>query len=350
MPAHLQFSPFEVSQIDPSLFLVDRDEDLDTSMQIDSLPLEASSALEDTEYIDHNPLSILQEEAMFMPRLKPSIPTPYSFVLGGPKQPDSPFCNFLSLIPEDVKPFTPGGDETCSEKRANGKCNKPAALDSTCQCLLHGDDSPHVCNVCCNLSAQKLTDHLIASTEVSAMRAYLCADCTAQVSESVGEVLRRRIVGAVNIWGDCNDSYYTKTELELETSLGRIYFRGQAMPLTGCACATKLFAQRLCARHRRRFGHLVVGQVAKMREWCLQTFGRNICLGCLIDKPPHEANSSMSPEQAEAGNGPKAWVCLACGGWVVNQEEGGLVPGWQQWDMCQVEMDEKEEDEIGIHG
>lgn len=333
MPANLQFSPFEVSQIDPGLVLMDVDEDLETSMQIDSPPLEAPSALEDIAYIDHNPLSIMHEEAMFIPQLKPSIPTPYSFVLGGPQQLDSPFCDVLSLIREDVKPFTPGGDEACSETRDDVNCNSLAALDATCQCLLHGDDSPHVCNSCCRLSAQEAQIHLVDSNEVFAMRAHLCADCTAQVSESVGHVLGRRIVGAVNIWGDCNDSYYTKTELELDTSLGRIYFRGPAMPLTGCACATKLVAQRLCRRHRRRFVHLAVGQAARMREWCLQTFGRSVCPGCLVDKPPHEANSSMSPEQAAAGNGPKAWVCLACGGWVVNQKRGELVPGWEQWDM-----------------
>ncbi|KAM0448944.1 hypothetical protein ACHAO4_008171 [Trichoderma viride] len=334
MPANLYFNPFEVSHLDPSLVLMDMDQDLDMSMQIDSLPLETSLALEDTEYIDHNPLSIMQEEAMFIPRLEPTIPTPYSFVLDCPNQPESPFCDMLSLIPEDIKPFTPGGEETCSETRDNVKCNNPVALDSTCQYPLHGYDSAYVCNVCCKLSAQQLKDHPVTSRELIAMRAYLCADCTAHVSHNVGEVFRRRIVGAVNIWGDCSDSYYTKTELEVETPLGRVNFRGEARPMTGCACATKLFAQRLCQRHRSRFGRLVVSQVARMCEWCLQRFGRNVCPGCLVDKPPHEANSSTNTMQFFGGKGPKAWVCLACGDWVVNQKQEGLVPGWEQWDLA----------------
>lgn len=339
MPANLQFNPFEVSHVDPGLVLMDIDEDLDTPMQIDLLPLEASAALEDTEYIDHNPLSIMQEEAIFMPRLNPNIPTPYSFVLGCPQQLDSPFCNVLSLIPEDVKPFEPGGNATCSEVRRKIKCKNPATLDSTCQFPLHGDDPAYVCNVCSRLGAKELKDHPITSGEMYSMRAYFCADCAAQVSQSVGEVLRRRIVGAINIWGDCNDSYYTKTELELETSLGRVYFRGGARPMTGCPCATKLFAQRLCRRHRTRFCDLVVSQVAKMREWCVQRFNRNICPACLVDKPPHEANLSMDPIQIAVKNGPKAWVCLACGDWVVNQKEAKLVPGWDSWDMVRLNVD-----------
>ncbi|KAL7899411.1 hypothetical protein HDV64DRAFT_248458 [Trichoderma sp. TUCIM 5745] len=342
MPANLQFSPFDVSHLDPGLVLMDIDEDLDMSMQIDSLPLEDAAALEDAEYIDHNPLSIMQEEAIFMPQLKPNIPTPYSFVLDGPQQPDSPFCNVLGLIPEDVKPFEPGGNATCSETRSNVKCKNPAALDATCQFPLHKDDSAHVCNACSRLGAKELEDHPITNGEMYSMRAYLCADCAAQVSHSVGQVLRRRTVGAVSIRGDCNDSYYTKTELELETSLGRVYFRGEARPMTGCACATKLFAQRLCQRHRRRVCDLVMSQAAKMREWCLQRFGRNVCPGCLVDVLPHEAKLSPDQIQTEVEKGPKAWVCLACGDWVVNQENASLVPGWDKWDVVRLKDDELE--------
>ncbi|EHK43296.1 uncharacterized protein TrAtP1_001483 [Trichoderma atroviride] len=333
VPANLQFSPFEVSHLDPDLVLIDIDQDLDTLMQIDSLPLEASSALEDAEYIDHNPLSIDQEEAMFIQRPQPTLPTPYSFVLGCPKPQDSPFCNVLGLVPEVVTPIAPGGDETCSEIRDNVHCNNPVALDSTCQCLLHEDNAAHVCNACCKSSAKQLNDNLVTNRELHAFRAYLCADCTAQVSNSIGQVLRRRIVGAVNIWGDCSDSYYTQTELELETPLGRVNFKGAALPVTGCACATKLLAQRLCWKHRSRFGGLIVAQAVKMREWCLQRFGRNVCPGCLVDKPPHEANSPKNTIQTMFEQGPKAWVCLACGDWVVNQKQMGLVPGWEQWHM-----------------
>ncbi|KAK1252895.1 hypothetical protein MKX08_004082 [Trichoderma sp. CBMAI-0020] len=325
MPANLHFSPFEVSHPDPGLVLMDIDQDLDTAMQIDS-------PLEDAEYIDHNPISITQEEAMFLPRPKPATPTPYSFALGCPTQPDSPFCNVLSLVPEDVTPVAPGGDEneTCSETRDSVTCNNAVAPDSTCQCLLHGDDAAHVCNACCTASAKQLNGHPVTARELQAMRAHLCIDCAAQVSHSVGHVLRRRPVGALNIWGACSDSYYTQTELELQTALGRVNFRGAARPMTGCACATKLFAQRLCGRHRSRFGRLVVSQAAKMREWCLQRFGRSVYPGYLVDKPPAEANSTDTQMLNE---GPKAWVCLAYGDWVVNQEQAGLVPGWEQWDL-----------------
>lgn len=323
MAASLQFSPFEVSNIDPSLYLMDLDQGLDTSMLIDS---QASPTIEDAEFVDHNPLSTARE-AMIVPRLRSTTPTLYSFVLGYPIQTDSPFYNVLGFIPEDVKPWEEGGDWICSETR----CNNPTALDATCQCLLHGDDFATVCNDCCEQSAHELTSHLITESQILGMRAYLCADCTAQVSQSVSEVSRRRIVGAVNIWGDCSNSYYTKTELELETPFGKINFRGEARPMTGCSCATKLFAQRLCHHHRSLHGRLLVEQVARMREWCVQRVGSNVCPGCLVDKPAHEANSSMDLAHLLSETTPKAWACLACGDWVVNQKFSGLVPGWEQW-------------------
>lgn len=336
MPANLQSSPFEVSHIDPSLLLVDIDEDLDSSMQIDSL-LEAPSALEDIdiEFVDHNPPSIAQEEAMAMPQLKSTTPALYSFALDRPTQTDPPFYNVFGLISEDVEPFEQGGDGawTCSEVGNGSGCHNLVTLDSACQCLSHGHDLRHVCNGCRKESAQELHNHLINAPQILAMRAYLCGDCTAQVSHSVVEVSRRRIVGAANIWGDCSSSYYTKTELELETPLGRIDFRGEARPITGCSCASKLFAQRLCRSHRHQFGNLLVAQVARMREWCVQTFGRNVCPGCLVDKPPGEANLSMDPARVASDTSPLtwAWACLACGDWVVNQKHPGLVPGWEQW-------------------
>jgi hypothetical protein len=333
MPANLQFSPFDVSCIDPSLVLMDIDQEQDTPTQIDSLPLDAPSALENTAYIDHNPLSTAQEEVIAIPRAMPAIPTPYSFVLGCPTRPEPPFSNILGLIPEDVKPFESGNDGTCSEIRDNLSCNNPVALDSTCQCILHEhDDPPHVCNVCCKLSAQESKSKAVNDVQMLAMRAYLCADCSAQVSQSVAEVLRRRIVGAANIWGDCSSSYYTKTELEFDTPHGMINFRGEARPMTGCACASKLFSQRLCRSHRRALGRLVVIHVLQMREWCLKNFGRNVCPGCLVDKPPNEANLSRNSLQVLSDRGPHAWVCLVCGDWVVNQKHPpGILPGGEQW-------------------
>ncbi|UKZ85161.1 uncharacterized protein TrAFT101_001031 [Trichoderma asperellum] len=325
MAANLQFSPFEVSGIDPSLYLMDIDRDLDTyeSMQLDSRDL---SAIEDIEFIDHNPLTITQE-AMILPRLKPAIPTLYSLFPGCPTQIESPFYNVLGLIPEDVRPFEQDGDWTCSETN----CSNPTSLDSVCQCLLHGADFATVCNDCSEQSARDLTSSLLTKAQILAMRAYLCPGCTAQVSQSVGEVARRRTVGAVNIWGDCSDSYYTKTELELETRFGRINFRGAARPMTGCSCATKLLAQRLCGRHRSLHGRLLVEQVARMREWCVQHLGGNVCPGCLVDKSAYEANRSMDLADLLSETTPKAWACLACGDWVVNQKSAGLVPGWEQW-------------------
>ncbi|KAL6898399.1 hypothetical protein GGI43DRAFT_428559 [Trichoderma evansii] len=317
--ANIQFSPFEVSNVDPSLYLMDLDQDFDTSVHIDS---QASLGMEDAEFIDHNSLRVAQE-ALLVPPREPTIPTLYNFNLGQQIRADCPFYNIFGLIPEDVKPLEDGIDWSCSELG----CWNLVTPDYICQCPAHGDDRTPVCDECCDQSNQELSTNLVTEAQLLGMRAYLCTDCAAQVSRSVNEVSRRRTVGAVNIWGDCSNSHYTKTELELMTGFGRINFRGEAKPMTGCCCGTKLFAQRLCHNHRSLYANLLVEQVARIREWCIERFGRYVCPACLVDKPADEANSAMDLAELSSEANPKAWVCLVCGDWVVNQKLPVLVPG-----------------------
>ncbi|KAM0245957.1 hypothetical protein ACHAQJ_010406 [Trichoderma viride] len=328
---NLDFNPFEASAIDPNLDLMNLDQEIDTAMLFNSQvpPL----AEEEAGAVDHNPLDHTQDNTAVLQQAV-SGPILFSFILGQPMQTGIPFYNVLSGVPEDVKPFEVGADWTCFEKRGDGSCSNPVTLDSICQCPTHQGDFTHVCNNCSQLSAQELTtrsNNLIADAQVLNMRAYLCTDCATQVSQDVNEISRRRIVGAANIWGRCGNNYYMNTEVELQTAFGRINFRGDARPLTGCSCGTKLFAQRLCRGHRHSYGDAIVNQAARMQEWRIQRFGRSICPGCLVDKPAHEANLSADQAGLLSAVGPKAWACLACGDWVVNQQDSGLVTGWEQW-------------------
>ncbi|RFU72077.1 zn2-c6 fungal-type dna-binding domain [Trichoderma arundinaceum] len=315
---------------------MDRDLDRDTYSPLLFASYSPAAEADEAAAVDHNPPNQAQAQAQAIaaaPRVpgldiiqgfnlsssaESLIPIFFSFVLGQPTFNDVPFYNLLSRVPLEYQHFRVSNDWSCFEPRGDGRCGNPVSMDSICQCASHQGDFTHVCKACAQMSAQALA-RCVTDAQLFSMRAYLCTDCSTQISGDIDQVYRRRPIGAVNIWGELRNTWCADYEDKLAVDYGKVNFKGDAKPLTGCSCGSKLFTQHLCRNHRLGYGDALFRQVAMLQEWRIHHFGRPICPGCLVDKPAHEANLSLDFAGKSRERGPKAWACLACGDWVINQ-------------------------------
>lgn len=240
-------------------------------------------------------------------------------------------------------------------------CGAAVSASDRCADMHHHHNHPSlVCNSCAQQSAQALVDprhNPLTTAEVLGMRSYLCDKCTAVAGSSPQAMLDMCEAGINTVYGrfpkpspenlaadEGGDAIMTMTAQDG----GEVKFLGKARPLTGCSCGTKLFQTRQCQFHRIDNAEAVLHQVAVVREWRIQTLQEGKCAGCFeyrsaADVPMQGGDENAQQarlQQQAAGSSAspaalKSWVCLACGGWVMNQvgsvEMSGLVNGWQSW-------------------
>ncbi|EQK98696.1 hypothetical protein OCS_05590 [Ophiocordyceps sinensis CO18] len=160
------------------------------------------------------------------------------------------------------------------------------------------------------------------------MRAYFCNSCAVSYSSGIGCLRRMLLHGASTVWGS---GFLDGLDVQgtLTVNNHPMDFKKDALPLTGCSCATKMFKHRLCRNHRCFYIEQAFANVEAMRNWRNENLGGERCAGCLL---------TMSPGQANVGDGrtafshhPVAWICMQCNDAVVNQKGSGLVPGWESW-------------------
>ncbi|KAK5998659.1 hypothetical protein PT974_01041 [Cladobotryum mycophilum] len=272
------------------------------------------------------------------PRLPP--PNPFQFTLYGMIQglqvvPPA-FKNILEPIPE--MPRTPRGPgiTKCREVTHTGgrkvHCGAPISADSVCQCRDHSK-SRGVCDLCNRISREHLVaeDGLgISTKDILSLRAYLCTDCSHKVSADMGSISQFKKTGINVVRGQTVRQPQISGPVKLPN--GIIDFKGNALPITGCACGTKLFEQRMCRNHRKDFARRILDRAKEMRAWRLQRFGRHACPGCLINKSAIESNLCADEAGRLNSNGHKAWACLVCSELVIHQETSPkLVKGWKEW-------------------
>lgn len=228
------------------------------------------------------------------------------------------------------------------------------ALD-TCADEHHDHNHPRmVCNGCSEQSAQILVDpryNPLTAAEVLKMRSYLCDMCTVRAGSSPEAMLDMCEAGVNRVYGWFPDSgpksYTTDGDGDVTMTMtardgGDVKFFSKVRPLTGCSCGVKMFQTRQCQFHRIDNAEAVLHQVAAVREWRIQTLQQGKCAGCFedrsaVDMPMQSHNDDgqdvqqLAPESPIPSAALNSWVCLACGGWVLNVATPGLVDGWQSW-------------------
>ncbi|OAA79783.1 Zn(2)-C6 fungal-type DNA-binding domain protein [Akanthomyces lecanii RCEF 1005] len=292
---------------------------------------------------------------------------------------DCPINDVLHSLPEprsedrneDIdmqiqKVSDPQGDTRCDENGlgegnydAYLACGAAVNASDRCADMHHHPNHPSlVCNSCAQQSAQALVNpehNPLTAVEVLKMRSYLCDKCTAFAGSSPQAMLDMCEAGINTVYGwfpkpspgnhaanEDGDAIMTMTARDG----GEVKFLGDARPLTGCSCGVKLFQTRQCQFHRIDNAEAVLHQVAAVREWRIQTLQEGKCAGCFeyrsaADVPMQDGDENGQQTQMQpAGSSTlpaalSSWVCLACGGWVMNQvgpvETSGLVDGWQSW-------------------
>ncbi|KAM3515506.1 hypothetical protein MY11210_000879 [Beauveria gryllotalpidicola] len=230
------------------------------------------------------------------------------------------------------------------DKEAYMTCGAAVQLSDRCVDTHHDPNHPSlVCDTCAQHSAEMLMDPRhdpLTTTEVLSMRSYLCERCTAYAGSSPEAMLTMCQAGINTVYGRFPKSQ-DETAVDDDGDVvmtapdgGNVVFFGKVRPLTGCACGVKIFQTRQCQFHRIDNAEAVLRQVAAVREWRVQTLQQGKCAGCF--EPSSEPDDALHEDQQQGENKAaaavlKSWVCLACGGWVMNQETAGLVDGWQSW-------------------
>ncbi|KAM3534765.1 hypothetical protein MY4038_002018 [Beauveria bassiana] len=230
------------------------------------------------------------------------------------------------------------------DKEAYITCGAAVQLSDRCVDTHHDPNHPSlVCGACARHSAEMLVDPRhdpLTTTEVLSMRSYLCERCTAYAGSSQEAVLTMCEAGINTVFGrfpKSQDENAVDDDGDVVMTApdgGNVVFFGKVRPLTGCACAVKIFQTRQCQFHRIDNAEAVLRQIAAVREWRVQTLQQGKCAGCF--EPRFETDDALQEDQQQGQNEAAAavlnsWVCLACGGWVMNQETIGLVDGWQSW-------------------
>ncbi|KAI0181751.1 hypothetical protein GGR52DRAFT_567969 [Hypoxylon sp. FL1284] len=93
---------------------------------------------------------------------------------------------------------------------------------------------------------------------------------------------------------------------------------GNALEITGCACATKLLGRRICAPHRLQYLLNMQTAAARMRDYCKAIHGRMVCPLCRT-RPGIDSfgfRDIMGGVNAEF----HGWGCLSCHGYVLHRD------------------------------
>ncbi|KAJ2980668.1 hypothetical protein NQ176_g2498 [Zarea fungicola] len=159
--------------------------------------------------------------------------------------------------------------------------------------------------------------------EVVGMRWHLCNICTSARGGYPEDMKNTSWLGVNAVFGLANRQASNESMARwkgIPPNRGSVTFVEQAQPLTGCSCGMKMFKTRQCRVHRIEIGEAIMQQVAAAKEWRIQMHKVEVCPSCM--------SSSSTPDPGKV----KAWVCLACGGWVMNQDDMPvLIDGWQAW-------------------
>ncbi|KAI1190000.1 hypothetical protein F5B17DRAFT_389101 [Nemania serpens] len=159
-----------------------------------------------------------------------------------------------------------------------------------------------VCADCDQASRTYFEEALYSTAEM--LRAYACTPCAARAAASQATYTAQKF----HVWGlSSADPPSTPEEYASHD-------RCKPLPITGCACASKILDGTLCAAHRLEHLLDMRSKAQKMRDYVLQVFGRYVCPFCFL-----RAGADASQFESELGVASPyvAYACLACLGIVV---------------------------------
>lgn len=207
------------------------------------------------------------------------------------------------------------------------KCRAPVLYMDTCTNKNHKNGpSRFLCDACDRDSASFIVQpcsNPLTAAEVVGMRWHLCNICTSTRGGSPEEMMNGSWPGVNAVYGlayrQASNQNMSRCN-GIQPNRDSVTFFDQAQPLTGCLCGMKLFKARQCRVHRIESSEALMQQVAAAKEWRIQMHQVGTCPSCM--------SSSCTSDAGKA----KAWICLACGGWVMNQDDMPvLIDGWQAW-------------------
>ncbi|PHH68732.1 hypothetical protein CDD80_7283 [Ophiocordyceps camponoti-rufipedis] len=207
-----------------------------------------------------------------------------------------------------------------------GACGKELQRHMVCASKDHlSDAAPHgVCDDCSQISANVTRSDRgrISELELEEMRAYLCTECSITPLAQLHTRLFNQ--GVSNIYG----ASLIQTSKQLISDPRPLTVHSHVFPATGCTCASKMFATRLCRHHRLFYAQRVMQRIQAVRDWRARAFNNRLsCPTCLAVKPVSEAGLSTRLSV----NHPAAWICMLCNDAVVEQADRGIIDGWDDW-------------------
>ncbi|KAI1168453.1 hypothetical protein F5B18DRAFT_671495 [Nemania serpens] len=186
-------------------------------------------------------------------------------------------------------PSDPGSIPTvgCEELKEGGICDRNTK--TTCKDLTHDLSKPVPMPICadCNQASRVYFETAVCLT-VEILRAYACNPCAAQAATNSATFQAQNF----HVWG-LNSAGPPSTPEEYAS-----HNRCRPLPITGCACATKILDGTLCGPHRLEYVLNMRSKADKMREYFQSEPGvasahvAYACLSCLsivvLDAAAHE--------------------------------------------------------------
>ncbi|KAI1141945.1 hypothetical protein F5Y05DRAFT_369224 [Hypoxylon sp. FL0543] len=211
-----------------------------------------------------------------------------------------------------------GRNMKCLELKEDGTvCGKPTS--GACEDLRHTEPNVAVCDDCDAASRRRFLNEVAGVA--AGLRAYTCATCATYYSEEP-----QRFVGTGNrIFGGYPVDQPEEPRLALNYSSWMTIGGWQGvdpLPLTGCACATKLLERRLCSPHRLHHLIQLRLEVEKIDQYLMQSYGTTYSCPKCHTRPSVDAFNHRQHLGNEGGK--RVWFCKACHDAVIAPADGTL--------------------------
>ncbi|KAH9908404.1 hypothetical protein F4778DRAFT_346488 [Xylariomycetidae sp. FL2044] len=255
-------------------------------------------------------------------RRHPMTADPAALVRPPPAHPNPTGTSALEWIPfqreyDDAVRY-PGGGMLCLAQRADkpGYCLRPTSR--ACEDTRHAAPGLPLCTPCERDSRERYFTVLGQLSDM--LRGWACAECGGGADAGRPETW---LGTGQRVWGIKGHA------LGLADAVGDrppASFMGEPLPLTGCACAVKLFMRYVCSPHRLQAVYQMFKRCTEMRDYQKAVYGRLVCFMCR-DRAPVSAYNFKGAHGGQDKR--KTYCCYGCQGVVVLSAEAstGPVPG-----------------------
>ncbi|ROW09717.1 hypothetical protein VMCG_02239 [Cytospora schulzeri] len=186
----------------------------------------------------------------------------------------------------------------------------------------------YVCDPCHEDSRSSIWLGRLLRDDVMAMRAYACNVC---LRDMVRRVANPFTATGTSIFGEDKPNPDTVAVQVDGKEIGGVQGPG-LLPITGCACGSKLVQARQCTNHRDTHLANLKLQASRLSEYRLNNHGRKICPICML----FNGVDHYDFEGVEGGGVQRhilAYACMICHSLVVARGEEGSKAGERLLDV-----------------